>query len=191
MKERILEAAEKVFSEKGYYDTKVYQIAELAGVSVGTIYRFYDSKEKLYAEVIRVKLKELERRVFKAISDKEPVVALEMYIETVIDFFEEERQFFELFMREIGSLVVPNEARLNLSEWYDKYVTRLSSIIDRGIKEGVFKELPPKSVILTVSGALKNMLYASVKGFVSLQPEEIKKILLEIVKKGILKKNDR
>ena len=190
MKERILEAAEKVFSEKGYHDTKVYQIAELAGVSVGTIYRFYSSKEELYAEVIRVKLKELERRVFRAISGKDPLLALEMYVETVIDFFEEERQFFELFMREVGSLVVPNEERLNLSEWYDRYVTGLSIIIENGIKKGIFKELPPKSVILTVSGALKNMLYASVKGFVNLEPEEIKKILLEITKTGILKTNN-
>ena len=188
MKERILEAAEKVFSEKGYYDTKVYQIAELAGVSVGTIYRFYESKEELYSEVIKTKLRELEKRVFKAVKGKEPVKALESYVETVIKFFEDEKQFFELFMREVGSLVVPNEARLNLSEWYDRYVSRLAEIVEEGIKQGVFKELHSKAVILTISGALKNILYASTKGFVDLKPEEIKRTLLEVVERGILKR---
>lgn len=187
MKEKILESAEKIFSERGYYDTKVYQIAELAGVSVGTIYRFYESKEELYSEVIRTKLEELESRVFRAVEGKEPVKALESYVETVINFFEDEKQFFELFMREVGSLVVPNEARLNLSEWYDRYANRMAEIVEEGIKQGVFREFHSKAVILAISGALKNILYASIKGFVDLKPEEIKKVLLEVVERGILK----
>ncbi len=187
MREKILEAAEKIFSEKGYYDTKVYQIAEAAGVSVGTIYRFYDSKEELYAEVIKTKLKELERQVNRAIRGKEPKEALEAYVETVIGFFEEEKQFFELFMREVGSLVIPNEERLNLAEWYNRYISKLSEVVEAGIEKGIFKELNPKAVILTISGALKNILYASVKGFIDLSPEDIKKTLLEIIERGILK----
>jgi len=186
MKERILEAAERVFSEKGYYSTKVYQIAELAGVSVGTIYRFYNSKEELYAEVIRTKLKKLERKVNSAIKGKDPQEALREYVKTVIDFFEEERPFFELFMRETGSLVIPNEERLNLSDWYDRYMARLSKIIEDGIEKSIFKPLHPRATILAISGALKNLLYASVKEFVDLGPEEIKKTILEIVEKGIL-----
>lgn len=186
MKDRILKAAEEVFSEKGYYNTKVYQIAEVAGVSVGTIYRFYDSKEELYAEVIKTKLKELERRVSRAIRGREPEEAVRAYIETVVDFFDEEKRFFELFMREVGSLVIPNEERLNLSEWYDKYTAKLSRVIEKGIEKGVFKPLHPRATILIISGALKNLLYASVKGFIELEPDEIKKTLIEFVEKGIL-----
>ena len=187
MKERILKAAEEVFSEKGYYNTKVYQIAEAAGVSVGTIYRFYESKEELYADVIRTKLKELEEKVSRAIRGREPEEALRAYIETVVDFFEDERNFFELFMREVGSLVIPNEERLNLSEWYDRYTSKLSKIIEAGIRKGSFKNLHPRAVILIISGALKNLLYASVKGFIDLEPENIKETLVEVIERGILR----
>ncbi len=187
MKGKILEAAEKIFSEKGYHDTKVYQIAEAAGVSVGTIYRFYNSKEELYAGVIKIKLKELEKEVDKAIRNKNPREALEAYISTVIDFFENEKAFFELFMREVGSLVIPNEERLNLSEWYNRYVNKLSAIIKEGIEREEFRELDPKAVILSISGALKNILYASVKGFINLNSEDIKKTLITMVEEGILK----
>ncbi len=187
MKERILKAAEEVFSEKGYHNTKVYQIAEAAGVSVGTIYRFYESKEELYADVIKTKLKELEKRVSRAIRGKEPEEALRSYIETVIKFFEDEKRFFELFMREVGSLVIPNEERLNLSEWYERYTAKLSEVVERGIEKGIFKDFHPKAVILIISGALKNLLYASVKGFIDLKPEDIKKTLIEVVERGILR----
>lgn len=187
MKNRILEAAEKVFSEKGYYDAKVYQIAEIADVSVGTIYRFYDSKKELYVAVIRTKLERLEREVFSAIKEKRPEEAIEAYINTLLNFFWNEKRFFELFMREVGRLVVPNEECLNLSDWYDRYISRLSEVVKKGIEEGVFKELHPKATVLAISGALKNLLYASLKGFVDLEPEEIKRTLLEIVEHGILK----
>jgi AcrR family transcriptional regulator len=116
MRERIIEAAEKIFSEKGFYEAKVYQIADLAEVSVGTIYRFFKSKEELYSAVLKKKLSELERRVEKRVKHKSPEEALRVYIETVVDFFDEERVFF-IFMREVGSLSIIDEERFELSDW--------------------------------------------------------------------------
>ncbi|ADU96825.1 TetR/AcrR family transcriptional regulator [Thermovibrio ammonificans] len=186
MRERIVEAAEKVFSEKGFYEAKVYQIADLAEVSVGTIYRFFKSKEELYAAVLKKKLTELERRVEKRTKHKSPEEAIKAYIETVVDFFDEERSFFEIFMREVGSLSIIDEERFELSEWYKGYVKKLARIVSRGERRGVFKELDPVGVILAISGAVKNLLYCSMKGFVNLSSDEIKKLLVELFFKGLL-----
>jgi len=46
-REQILDAALEVFVDRGYYGTAVPQIAERAGVAVGSLYRYYDSKEAL------------------------------------------------------------------------------------------------------------------------------------------------
>jgi AcrR family transcriptional regulator len=46
-KEAILEAALAVFRERGYEGTTIPAIAEHLGVSQGTLYNYYDSKEKL------------------------------------------------------------------------------------------------------------------------------------------------
>ena len=114
MVERIIEAAEKVFSKKGYHEAKVYQIADQAEVSVGTIYRFFKSKDELYFAVLKKKLSELEKRIERNIRRKPPEEALKVYIESVIDFFEDEREFFEIFMREVGSLSILDEERFEL-----------------------------------------------------------------------------
>jgi AcrR family transcriptional regulator len=48
----ILEAAAKVFSQKGYHETKVSDIAAEARIGHGTVYRFFPSKRALAREVI-------------------------------------------------------------------------------------------------------------------------------------------
>jgi len=186
-KEAILEAAEKVFSEYGFHEAKIYRIADLAGVSVGTIYRFFKSKEELYAEVLRKKLSELQKRVEKNIKHKPPEKALKAYISTVIDFFEEERDFFTIFMREVGTLSIIDEARFNLSDWYEGYVKKLAKVIERGVKRGIFKEVDPVATVVAISGALKNTVYAQSKGFVKLPAEELKELLYETFISGIMK----
>ena len=45
---QILDAALMVFSQKGYHATNVSDVAAQAGVSQGTIYWYFDSKEELF-----------------------------------------------------------------------------------------------------------------------------------------------
>jgi TetR/AcrR family transcriptional regulator, fatty acid metabolism regulator protein len=46
-RERILDAAERVFAEHGFFNTRVAEIAKVAGVADGTIYLYFKSKDDL------------------------------------------------------------------------------------------------------------------------------------------------
>lgn len=48
---RILEAAKAVFEETGFLETRISDIAERAGLSHGTFYHYFDSKEQIFREV--------------------------------------------------------------------------------------------------------------------------------------------
>ncbi|RIV09316.1 TetR/AcrR family transcriptional regulator [Priestia flexa] len=50
-KENILDAAFVVFGANGYHDAKMIDIAKKAGVSKGTLYLYFPSKESLYIAV--------------------------------------------------------------------------------------------------------------------------------------------
>ena len=52
-KENILNAATKVFAERGFRDATVRQICAVAQTNVSMVNYHFDSKEKLYAEVVR------------------------------------------------------------------------------------------------------------------------------------------
>ncbi|HET8707323.1 MAG TPA: TetR/AcrR family transcriptional regulator, partial [Pseudomonadales bacterium] len=53
---RILSAAQEIFSLHGFRDAEVKQIAERAGVGKATIYKFFESKEALLLVVVEENL---------------------------------------------------------------------------------------------------------------------------------------
>lgn len=61
-KEKIVKAATKLFTEKGYHQTNALQIAAAADVATGTFYSYYNNKKEVFAEIIE--------RIFRNISEK-------------------------------------------------------------------------------------------------------------------------
>ncbi|NDI36708.1 TetR/AcrR family transcriptional regulator [Chengkuizengella sediminis] len=49
----ILDSAFYLFSTKGFYETKISEIAEHAGIAKGTVYLYFSSKEELFKEITR------------------------------------------------------------------------------------------------------------------------------------------
>lgn len=54
--DEILDAAQQVFGEVGFARAKIDDVARLAGVSKGTVYLYFDSKESLFREMVRAKV---------------------------------------------------------------------------------------------------------------------------------------
>ncbi|HEY1940782.1 MAG TPA: helix-turn-helix domain-containing protein [Roseiarcus sp.] len=52
-RERILEAAERLFAEHGFDSVSMPQIAEASGITAGAIYKHFDGKADLFFEVVR------------------------------------------------------------------------------------------------------------------------------------------
>ncbi|MBZ0231902.1 MAG: TetR/AcrR family transcriptional regulator, partial [Deltaproteobacteria bacterium] len=52
-RDAILEAAEAEFADRGYAATRMQDIARRAGMSVGALYRYFDSKEAIFGSMVR------------------------------------------------------------------------------------------------------------------------------------------
>jgi AcrR family transcriptional regulator len=50
---RLLDAAEEVFAELGFYDASIVKITEAAGVAQGTFYQYFASKQEIFEELVR------------------------------------------------------------------------------------------------------------------------------------------
>jgi TetR/AcrR family transcriptional regulator, repressor of fatR-cypB operon len=72
-RESILDAALRCFVDRGFYGTSMPEIAEAAGVSAGTIYHYFDSKEALVNAVYRSWKGMVGTRVFAAFPATAPV----------------------------------------------------------------------------------------------------------------------
>src|SRR5437773_12079041 len=61
--QEILEAALSVFAEKGFAATRMDDIAQRAGVTKGTIYLYFNSKEEVFKSLVRESIGETINRV--------------------------------------------------------------------------------------------------------------------------------
>lgn len=83
MKERaktILEAAQQVFGNHGFYRAKVQDIADEAGIGKGTVYEYFDSKEDLFYQMVRYSLSLYTQRVRAAMARGSCLDRLQGYI---------------------------------------------------------------------------------------------------------------
>ena len=68
-KEHLLKCAEKAFSRKGYYETQVSDIVEMAGVAKGTIYQYFPNKEAIFKILLSHYVSDWEKAIALTLKD--------------------------------------------------------------------------------------------------------------------------
>lgn len=63
----ILDAGAALFAEQGFEETTTHQISSRAGVSVGTLYRYFEDKEAIIKELYTRDIADRRRRILKAV----------------------------------------------------------------------------------------------------------------------------
>lgn len=67
-RERILDAAERVFAQHGFFAARVSEIAKQAGVADGTIYLYFKSKDELLISLFESRMERFNQMLAEAIS---------------------------------------------------------------------------------------------------------------------------
>jgi len=138
-KDRILDAALRIFAEKGFQETTISEISKEAGVSEATIYEHFGTKEDLLfaipPKITDERIAEMERMLpfFKGSEAK-----LRALLRGFIDLYENTPDYSALLLLQL----VPNK-RFRQTESYVS-VRRaphiLMDVIKDGIKDGTFKK---------------------------------------------------
>ena len=152
----LLQAALQLFVEKGFAATRVEEVALRAGVSKGTLFLYYDSKEDLFKAVIQAHLSEH----FSA-WDQE----YELFEGSTPDLL---RYGIQSWWERIGSTLAGGLTKLVLSEsrnfpevaaYYREQVMRpgqalMQRILQRGIDRGEFQALDVQAASLSLISAM-------------------------------------
>ena len=75
-KSRLYNCGKALFSENGFKDTNVADITKMAGVSVGTFYNYYSSKEKLFMEIYLEENAKLKQSMIESVNPNEDPITL-------------------------------------------------------------------------------------------------------------------
>jgi len=133
--EQILSAAVQVFSEQGFRCTEVQQVADLAGVGKGTIYRFYPTKDELFQAAVENVMQRLTAQVDNAVcAIDDPLEHLRAGFKAYMAFFQAHPQATELFVHESAEFRRVGQPRyfaysdMRRQAWIDVY----QQLIDSG-----------------------------------------------------------
>jgi AcrR family transcriptional regulator len=106
---RILDAAQKVFAERGL-GVGVDAVGREAGVGVGTIYRRFPTKEQLLQAIVDDRIEHLRRGV-AAISADDPWAAFAEATDVLAGAIARDRGFLQSLQEAVGTLAAPGGAR--------------------------------------------------------------------------------
>lgn len=165
--EEILEAAIGVFGEVGFARAKLEDVARRAGISKGTLYLYFDSKEALFREMIRTRVVTHVQRIEALLAESQGSARerLEQYI----------RRWWEVaqhpdmigISRLVGSEIAnfPELARFFNDEVIARNRRLAKTIFDLGVARGEFEpranDFPSWAVgSLVFHGAMRQRLFA-------------------------------
>lgn len=198
--QELLAAALTLFVEKGFAATRAEEVARLAGVSKGTLYRYYPSKEELFKAVVRHNLTSLiaEGEQLAACFEGSSSELLGLLIQTWWERFgstpaagihkvilAEVRNFPELAQFYADEVMVPAD-RL------------FGGCVERGVARGEFRPMPTHEVSLALIAPLifvavhrHSFGCCPVHGAAEMDPELMLKTHLELVLRGLQVRPDK
>lgn len=142
VKDKILNSAEILFSEKGYYDTSMDSIVDKSGFSKGAIYSYFTSKEDLFLALQEKQLSSSLENLEALFEPSDSALiklekALNMIFESQLSCTKEDcRMVFEFW------IIAPRIKALQnrIDERFKKGHRFVTSIINEGIRNGEFAE---------------------------------------------------
>lgn len=152
---RIISAARQLIAERGFMETTVAQVADLAGIANGTVYRYFPSKVDLFAEVFRlVSQHEVDVMGEVAATDGSAWERMQQALRVFVLRAIQARGLAYALIAEPVDPAVDFE-RLKLRQ---AYADVLITLLQQGIAEGVFAPQPVTVTAACLVGALAEAL---------------------------------
>lgn len=156
-RELIREAAIRTFSEKGFHQTRAEEIAQAAGVAVGTIYNYFKSKEEVLLDIFATEFEEWKRFYEELRRSGLPVVEqVREILQERFRLLRERRELMQVLLRERFKPDKGLKARL--TKLYREIVGYVEDIIRRGVEEGWIRECDPKVIAHAIFGAVEAVI---------------------------------
>ncbi len=183
----ILEAARKVFAEKGYNSASVEDIAHAAGLAKGTLYLYYPSKHDIYWEALKRGLEalcdELEKKVR---AERECEARIRAFISAKLTWFEENRDLFKIYYAEYANVVSqPPYLHRDFREFHLRQMKLLTSALHEGMFQKVVRRLPAEAAALAVLDIARGIITQRLLGWSKTELQDDIDFLIDLTWKGL------
>ncbi len=154
---KIIEAAIRVFAQKGFYNSRISEIAKEAKVADGTIYLYFKNKDDIlislfeeeFGKIVENMRQDLER-------EQDPLQKIRRFVIAHLSIISNQRELTEVLGVEV------RQSSKFMKEYVNKpfieYLNLVRSVIVEGQEKGVIrKDLTPGIMKRAIFGALDEM----------------------------------
>lgn len=179
---QIIQAAEKLFADRGFDGTSVRDIADAAAVNLAMISYYFGSKEKLMEAMFnyRSQASRLQMENIIQNTELEPLQKMEMVIDQYIEKLMSNQCFHRVFVRE--QMVNKNGFIADqIHQLKKKNLELVKQLIQQGQKKGVFvKNIDIPLLMTTMTGTISQLIttehyYREMNDLQSIPDEEYQK----------------
>ena len=184
---RIINAALKVLAEKGFYNTRISEIANEANVADGTIYLYFKNKDDILISLFEEELGKIITVMRKELGETDdPVEKLRIFATKHLNMILDNRNLAEVIQVELRQS--SKFMREYVNKPFMEYINLVRAVIVEGQETGIFrKDVAPGIIKRAFFGALDEMArYWVLSPTRKYKPDDSAKDISEIFIRGLL-----
>lgn len=172
-RERLLDAAERVFADKGYHGAVVDDIIRASDSSKGGFYFHFPNKQAIFLALVDALVPKLAAAVERAIAEEaDPVAQLDAALRTVLDLFSRHRRLSKILLVEAVGLGHGFDEKLMRTR--GRFAAMIRVELDRAVVAGGIAPLDTETTAWMWFGAINEIV---VRWLVTGVPERLEDTL--------------
>jgi TetR/AcrR family fatty acid metabolism transcriptional regulator len=151
-----------VFARSGFYVTRMADIAREAGVGVGTLYNYFESKELIFSSLLEDRHREFRRTVQAAAVADDPIERLKQIVESAFAVLGERGELLAVFMERgaVGECDVERLVGANAARDYGEFLALLEKTIRDAVRAKKMRsDVDVRLLVSALAGAINAAIY--------------------------------
>jgi AcrR family transcriptional regulator len=158
-KSQILQAAEEVFSKKGFEAARMDDIAEVTGLSKGTLYLYFKNKDALVLAILdRLFQREMQQLQSQAAAGESASQRIERVTELVAQDITGMLRLLPIVYSFLALTFRNRTVQRALKAYLRRYLDMLTPLVQAGIDTGEFRPVEPREVAIAASAIIEGTL---------------------------------
>ncbi len=154
----IIQSAANLFASNGYHEVTMEQIAGKVGVAKGTIYLYFESKEKLYLGILEETYEEIESILEMEVAKSEDACGkLKKTLRLIFQFYRQNLDALKILSRDETHLI--KEHYEFTEHWRLRRIKLYEKILEKGVKEGSFRPVNTQLTALIIFGLVRSVMF--------------------------------
>jgi TetR/AcrR family transcriptional regulator len=158
-RQEMLAAALGLFSEKGYHNVSMHEIAKKSEFAIGTLYKFFKNKEDLYKALVLEKSDMFHDAITKAVEEPDDAIEkLRNFVRVKGRIFRDNVSMIRLYFAETrgASFNFMASVEPEIRERYGLFLQSLALIFERGIRRKQFRKIADSYYLAVALDSLTN-----------------------------------